>query len=181
MNLVESESSHQDYSIIEKPGGNDFTFTTAHGITYLVYFTEADGYVPSASFVNETKMLGFGPKKGTYPMGKSLPDDPEVWPTIFEVLYLYMTHNPNRVLLYVCSNESVWRPGPDDRDDRYAKKRNEIFGVRFNEWQETGVMPAENIGFRLYDNNYCGCIFRSDNPYADEVRAVIDKTVLEKV
>lgn len=173
-------SSQPAYLINERAGGNDFSFVTAHGIEYLVYFTEADGYVPSASFASNTKMVGFTPVKSTYEEGKRLPNDPDVWTAIFEILYLYMNRHPDMVLLYVCSDESVWNPGSVHRHARYAKKRSEIFAERYTEWQQMGVMPAEKIDYGLYGQLYCSCIFRSGNPYKAEIRQVIEQTILEK-
>ena len=172
--------NQQEYSINERAGGNDFSFVTAHGIEYLVYFTEADGYVPSASFASNTKMLGFTPIKGTFEEGKRLPNDPHVWTAIFEVLYFYMNKHPRMVLLYVCSDEGVWNPGPEHRHARYAKKRSEVFAERYREWQQTDVMPVEKIDYSLYGQLYCSCIFRSGNPYETEIRQVIEQTILEK-
>lgn len=173
-------SNQQGYLLSERVGGNDFSFTTIHGIDYLVYFTEADGYVPSASFASEAKMMGFTTIQGTYEKGKRLPHDEQLWVAIFEVLYLYMTKHPNTVLLYVCSDESVWNPGPENRHPRFAKKRHEIFTERYKQWQQIGVMPVEKIDYGLYGQLYGSCVFRAGNPYEAEIIQVISDTVLDK-
>ncbi|GAB4016331.1 hypothetical protein GCM10028808_44430 [Spirosoma migulaei] len=125
-------------------------------------------------------MFGFGPVKETRPAGK-LPKDPQVGIAIVEILYYYIAKYPDRILVFVCSDESVWQPGPDSRNPRYAKWRSDTFSEWFEGWQQTGIMPAEKIDYNLYGKLYCSCMFRSGNPYEAEVRQIIDQTVLEKL
>lgn len=170
--------NHPVYLISERADGHNFSFTTVHGVEYLVYFAEADGYVPSASFASHTRMLGFTPLRGTFREGERLPNDAAAWPTIFEILYLYMNRYPDTVLLYVCSDVGVW--DSTKRHPRFAKKRSEVFAEKYELWQQTGVMPAVKIDYGLYGSLYCSCVFRSGNPYESEVRQVIHQTTLEK-
>ncbi|QMW00760.1 hypothetical protein [Spirosoma foliorum] len=163
----------------ESEDDSEFSFITAQGIKYLVYFKEADGYVPFASFAEDAKMFGFGPTKETRPTGK-LPKDAQVGIAIFEILYYYISKYPNRILLFVCSDESIWYPGAENKHPRYAKWRSNTFSEWFENWQQTGVMPAEKIDYNLYGELHCSCLFRSGNPYEVEVRQVIEQTILSK-
>jgi hypothetical protein len=175
-----SSSSHQGYSITEESGNDkEFSFVTDHGIKYIVYFTEADGYVPSASFAKELKMFGFGPVVSTRPAGK-LPKDEQVETALFEILYYYISKYPNRILVYVCSEESIWNPGPNHKHSRYAKWRRDAFANWYAKWQKTGIVSVEKIDYDLYGVLHCSCLFRSGNEYEKEIRQVINQTILEK-
>ena len=171
--------SYQAYSIRESSDGHEFSFTTDKGIVYLVYFAEADGYLPSASFAQQTKMFGFGPTDATRPAGRLLKDE-RVNTTIFEILYHYFTRYPGTILVFVCSEESPWRPGPGHKDPRYAYWRRNAFRDWFEEWKKIGVMPAEKVDYDLYGYIHCSCLFRSGNRYETEVRQVIHNTRLAK-
>lgn len=123
-------------------------------------------------------MLGFTPIRGTYKEGKRLPNDEAIWATLFEIVYLYMERHPETVLLYVCSDVSVWDLAK--RHPRFARKRSEIFTEKYHEWQKAGVMPAEKIDYGLYDSLYGSCVFQTGNPYEAEIRQVIAQTILDK-
>ena len=110
--------------------------------------------------------------------GERLPNDAAVWTTIFEILYLYMTRHPETVLLYVCSDVSVWNSAK--RHSRFAMRRSKIFGEKYQEWQQTGVMPAVKIDYELYGSLYCSCLFIIGNPFEPEIRQVIAQTIIEK-
>ncbi|GAB3762689.1 hypothetical protein [Spirosoma pomorum] len=171
-------SSLAAYSIVELVKDKDFSFTTANGIEYLVYFTEADGYAPSASFASELKMFGFTPIKETRPAGR-LPKDDLVSQTVFEVIYYYFSQHPETVLVYVCDESSVWDPD-NVKKPVFAKKRHAAFTEWFNRWQLTGVMPAVKIDYVYYDQLYCSCLFREGNSNEEEIREVIRQTILQK-
>lgn len=169
------------YLIIESNNGNDFTFTTQKGVKYLAYFTDASGYAPGASFVDAFKMFGFQRTSGWDAPDKS-ENDGRIMITLFEILYYYFTANPVAVITYLCSDKSVWPTDVPERQRniRFSKRRSEVFSQWFDEWQLTGVMPAEKVDFLLYGQLYAACFFRLGNQYEAEVRKVIDETLLEK-
>jgi hypothetical protein len=179
--LVESiRSNHPGYSITDESGSDsEFSFVTDYGLKYIVYFAEADGYAPSASFAHQLKMFGFGPTKETRPGGK-LPNDKQVEIALFEILHYYISKYPDSILVFVCSDESIWKPGPDFRNARYARWRGKTFEKWYQAWQQTGVLPAEKIDYDLYGVLHCSCLFRVGNPHEAELRQVIEQTKLEK-
>lgn len=82
--------------------------------------------------------------------------------------------------MYVCSDESVWNPGPGNRNIRFARRRSELFSKWYEDWQAVGAMSAEKIDSELYGEIYCSCFFRSENPYGNEIRDTINTVVLGK-
>ncbi len=172
-------SNRQGYLVTNKSGDDtEFSFVTDFGVEYIVYFLEADGYVQSASFASDFKMFGFGPVDKSRPEGK-LPKDDNVVVTIFEIVYYYMSKYPERILTLVCSDESIWKPGPDNKNSRYAKFRNDLFARWYEDWQKAGVMPAEKIDCNLY-GLFCSCLYLPGNPSKLELNEIINRMKAEK-
>ena len=175
---MELNSLNQLVYLVSEENGTYF-FTTEQGTLYQVYFTEADGYAPSASFAKSLLMVGFAKVPGLETKQRS---DSRIAKTILDLLYRFFLNYPEIILLFLCSDESAKHKNPDEKikQPRFAKKRSEIFSAWFDRWQQTEVMPIEKIDYSLYGQIYASCLFRSGHPYETEIRQLIERTILEK-
>lgn len=182
--MASDSLDHPAYPISES-GAESYRFVTEQGITYLIYFLEADGYAPSASFAGNLKMFGFErqPQPGAIqPLSEG--SDPRIMVTVVEVLQRHFLQYSDLVVLYVCSEYSVlYRrqdSGVKERHPRFAKKRSELFASWFEQWLQQSSMAIEKIDYALYGVIYGSCLFRAHHPKEAEIRQLIADTIAEK-
>lgn len=166
----------QAYLVVESEKG--FNFLTDQDSTYWVYFTEADGFVPSASFASDALTFGFQNQTQATVTQNT---DRRIMATILVILYHFLEAFPEKVLFYVC-DDSGYIGKEIIRDERLARRRSQIFGGWCDLWHQADNPVIEKIDrvISLGGPTYVSCLFLPTHPCSDEIRASVDEVSGQK-